>query len=210
MKTADGKIWTAKEQSSTTHTTTASGAIIKQAKPLKKATESIKSNNVETKTTSQKQPPKPTKMRPTQMLISKNEGNTWGSWMRDIATISFPLFMLYILATHPLIKDVGQPHKRKMNSLELHQKALYEHNQQLNFLHSVAKYNFLTAMNGGQCCYTFPNSYFEPFKPDRSFIFKNRYKKWNMQKGAVTGEKKKVTGVVVKARKKKIYVPGRN
>mmetsp|Transcript_12403 Transcript_12403/g.20446 ORF Transcript_12403/g.20446 Transcript_12403/m.20446 type:complete len:201 (-) Transcript_12403:9-611(-) len=198
MKTADGKIWTAKGQDSISDTS----IITKQAKPLKNTTEYIKSNDAETKTTSRKQP-KPFKMRPTQLLVSKNESNPLGSWIRDIATISFPLFMLYILATHPLIKDVGQPHTRKMNSLELQKKALHEHNQKLNFLHAVAKYNFLTAMNGGQCCYTFPNSDFEPFKPDRSALFKNRYKKWKPQKGAVKGEKK-VKGVVVNARKKMI------
>ena len=212
MKTADGQTWTAKEQRSVSRST-ATPAAIKQAKPLIKAADSIKSSDAQK---SSSKPPKPIKMRPTQLLVSKNEGNTMGSWLRDIATIGLPFFMLYILATHPLIKDIGQPHNRKLSKSELQAKFLYEYNQQLDFLHAVKDYKFLTAMNGDQCCYEFPNSQYAPYMPNRTALFKNRYKKWSppqQRKGVVKGERKKykqqqekkqVKGFMMNARKKMI------
>jgi len=212
MKTADGQTWTATEQRSVSRST-ATPAAIKQAKPLNKAADSLRSNDAQKSST---KPPKPIKMRPTQLLVSKNEGNTIGSWLRDIATIGLPFFMLYILATHPLIKDIGQPHNRKLSKSELQAKFLYEYNQQLEFLHAVKDYKFLTAMKGNQCCYEFPNSQYAPYMPNRTALFKNRYKKWSApkRKGVVKGESKKrkqqqkkkqqVKGFMMNARKKMI------
>lgn len=206
MKTADGQLWTSKEQRSVSSTTVTSSTI-KQTKPLKEAVGKIKSDDAEK--TSHKQP-KPYKLRPTQLVVSKNEGNTIGSWIRDIVTICFPLFMLYILATSPLIKDIGQPHNRKLSQTELQEKFLYEYNQQLNFLHSVAEYKFLSAMNGDQCCYEFPNSEFAPYMPRRSALFKDRYKKWApQQKGAVKGDSTKYKKQQQSQAKKGWYVHAR-
>lgn len=207
MKTADGQVWTSKEQRRLSSTTAVSSTI-KETKSLKEVAGSIKNNDAE-KTSQQ---PKPHKMRPTQLLVSKNEGNTIGSWLRDIVTLCFPLFMLYILATHPLIKDIGQPHNRKLSKTELQEKFLYEYNQKLNYLHSVTEYNFMSAMNGDQCCYEFPNSEFAPYMPRREALFKDRYKKWAPpQKGAVKGDSKNYKrqqqvkkGWYVHARKKRI------
>mmetsp|Transcript_20200 Transcript_20200/g.31541 ORF Transcript_20200/g.31541 Transcript_20200/m.31541 type:complete len:214 (-) Transcript_20200:259-900(-) len=207
MKTADGQIWTAKELRSVSSTTAASPAF-KQTKLTKEAAETIKSNDAEKKSRKQ---PKPYMMRPTQLLVSKNEDNTIGSWLRDIATICFPLFMLYILATHPLIKDIGQPHNRKLSKMELQEKILYEYNQQVNFLHAVAEYNFMSAMNGDQCCYELPNSEFAPYMPRRSALFKDRYKKKRSQpqKGVLKGNLKKDKRQPQKQVKKGWYVNAR-
>ena len=206
MKTADGQVWTSKEQRSVSSTTAVSSTI-KQTKPLKESARPTKINDAEK--ASHKQP-KPYKMRPTQLVVSRNEGNTIGSWLRDIVTICFPLFMLYILATHPLIKDIGQPHNRKLSTTELHEKFLYEYHQQLNFLHSVTEYNFMSAMNGDLSCYEFPNSEFAPYMPRRDALFKDRYKKWAPpQKGAVKGDSKNFKGKQQQKVKKGWYVHAR-
>ena len=200
MKTADGKTWTskAKEQSRETRTTTASTATTKQTKPLNKATDSTKSYDAETTTIFGPTKSRP-KMRPTQMLVSTNEGSKLKSWLRDFGTILLPVYIIYMLATHPLIKDVGKPHTFKWTSLDFKNKALYEQNQKLNFWNSVAKYNFLTAMKGDVSCYSFPNSNFEPYqRPDKKGLFQNRAKRMNAQNG-----EEKPRGIVVKAHRRR-------
>lgn len=201
MKTADGQIWAAREEQS---------AAIKKPvanKPLSKYAEQTIRNKQQ----------KPTfKMRPTQVLVSKNEGNTLSSWLRDIATICLPLYMLYMLATHPLIKGIGQPHNRKMTKTELHEKFLHEYNQKLQFGLSVRKNNFLVAVVNRDQCYEFPTLETTAYMPRRSALFKDRYKKWVPQKGSAVrdgGQKykkeprkqhKKVKGFMQNARKKMI------
>jgi hypothetical protein len=207
MKTADGQPWSAQQSTSRA----AAVAIKPVVTPLNKAT---KANNSDAENMSNTQQKPIIKMRPTQILISKNEGNTWSSWLRDIATICCPLYMVYMLATHPLIKDIGQPHNRKLTKLELHEKFVHEYNQKLEFQQSVHKYNFLMAVNMDQC-YEFPSSEMTKYMPNRSAIFKDRYKKWLPRKGGeVRGEnkkyekqhnkKKEVRGIMVNARKKMI------
>ena len=207
MKTANGELWTsaAKKQPSNQNRVVAVPTI-NQSKP-----HSIDRNDA--KKSKSKLLPPPRKMRSTQVLVSRNEGNTLSSWLRDIVTVSIPLYVLYLLATHPLIKNIGKPNYQKLYRLEQNEKFIHEYNQHLKFLRSVKEYNFFMTMHGDQC-YEFPNSEIVPYVPKRGAIFQNRYKKWlpkKKQKGdskykKLQSEKKKpvkvVKGVMVNARKK--------
>jgi len=170
MKTSDGQPWSAREQCTTSAAAARMKTVNKSSNKAPIATKANRSVSEQTSNTRHK-------MRPTQILISKNEDNPWSSWLRDIATICFPLYMLYMLATHPLIKDIGQPHNRPLTKMELYEKFLHEQNQKLEFQQSVRKYNFLMALNMNRC-YEFPSFEMTEYMPNRSGIFKNRYKNW--------------------------------
>lgn len=171
MKTADGKVVERKadgkivESSSTS--TSSTNASIKH--PSHNNTKHDKTSSATTTTTH--------KMRPTQLLVSKNEGNTISSWLRDIGVILIPMYIMYMLATHPLIKDIGQPHNRKLTKSELLKKMLYEQNIKLEYENAIYKYNFMTAVvDGGKRCYEFPSMEVTSSSWKPPALFTNRYK----------------------------------
>jgi hypothetical protein len=197
MKTADGKVVARKadgkiiESSSTS--TSSTNASIKRS--------SSRNNTKHDKTSSATTTTTPHKMRPTQLLVSKNEGNTISSWLRDISVILIPIYIMYMLATHPLIKDIGQPHTRKLTKDELLKKMLYEQNQKLEYETAIYKYNFMTAVvDGGKRCYEFPSMEITT-SWKRPALFTNRYKG---RLGTKNDEMKedRPQGVVSKARRK--------
>lgn len=146
-----------------------------------------------------------TKIRPTQFLVSKNEGNTLSSWLRDIATLCLPFYILYMLATHPLIKDVGR--HQNLTKMQLYEKVLHEYKQKLDFEKSVKKYNFLRAISGRNRCFEFPKMEFTHYvPPPLKGIFMNRYTRIHDEKGR-NERKQKPQGIIVKSRRK-IMVKG--
>ncbi len=195
MKTADGKVVARKadgkivESSSTS--TSSTNASIKH--PSHNNTKHDKTSSATTTTTTHK-------MRPTQLLVSKNEGNTISSWLRDIGVILIPMYIMYMLSTHPLIKDIGQPHTRKLTKSELVKKMLHEKNQKLEYENAIYKYNFMSAVvDGGKRCYEFPSMEITPSSWKPPALFTNRYKRLL---GNKKDEKKdRPQGVVSKARR---------
>ena len=173
MKTADGKVVLR----------TADGKIVESSTPAaaadtKPTFRKANNNNAkhEKRTTNTSQKTSTTyKMRPTQMLISKNEGNTLSSWLRDIGILCIPLYTLYMMATHPIIKEIGQP---KLTATELHEKLLHEYNQKVKFENEVNTYNFMNAIVDGENtqCFDFPNVELFTKWVRKGGIFQNRYK----------------------------------
>lgn len=194
MKTADGKVVARKadgkiiESSGTSSSTNAS---IKRSSHINTRHDKTSSNATSNTTTH--------KMRPTQLLVSKNEGNTISSWLRDIGIILIPIYIMYMFATHPLIKDIGQPHTRKLTKSELAKKMLHEQNQKLEYENAVYKYNFMTAVvDGGKRCYEFPSMEItSSWKPPH--LFRKRYKRIF---GNKKDEKDRPQGIVANARKR--------
>jgi hypothetical protein len=198
MKTADGKVVArnadGKIVESSSTSTSSTNASIKRSSSRNNNTKHDKTSSATTTTTTTH------KMRPTQLLVSKNEGNTISSWLRDIGVILIPMYIMYMLATHPLIKDIGQPHTRKLTKSELVKKMLYEQNQKLEYQNAIYKYNFMTAVvDGGKRCYEFPSMEItSSWKPPA--LFTNRYKGFLGNKK--DDKKDRPQGVVSKARRK--------
>lgn len=196
MKTADGKVVERKADGkiveSSSISTSSTNASIKRSSS-RSNTKYDKTSSATTTTTH--------KMRPTQLLVSKNEGNTISSWIRDICVILIPMYIMYMLATHPLIKDIGQPHNRKLTKSELVKKMLYEQHQKLEYENAIYKYNFMTAVvDGGKRCYEFPSMEVTSSSWKPPALFRNRYKGFL---GNKKDEKKdrRPQGVISKARR---------